>query len=378
MRPRNRNASEETANTTKFLNRMLTVFLARQKPDSTSANPRFMKNTRNAAIITQIVSSAIFRVRNGVGELLRERGCAARPRPAARRRWQRVRRRAPPLRRRVAPVRAEREVSSSLDFPGRHRSTRSRERGRGRICSHRAVARSRRCVQKRPREGALGARCRPTEQRAARIGSAARALVEQLLSEAVRAACARGREAARTVLAPPVLHTASRSFVAIETKAARASGSLSLSEVSREEDRGNHPAIEARRPEEGARPSLDCSAHPLRGEGAGRQKGHAELYRGAEYVIDLVPKLKVEIVVPDPLVHRLLADLEQWLWTGKIGDGRSSSRRSPTRCGCEQASEARLRCDRARRPERRKTHLSSRARALMGPRQRAGDRPVNA
>jgi nitrogen regulatory protein P-II 1 len=57
-------------------------------------------------------------------------------------------------------------------------------------------------------------------------------------------------------------------------------------------------------------------------KGAGRQKGHTELYRGAEYVIDLVPKLKVEIVVPDPLVNRVLADLEQWLWTGRIGDGK--------------------------------------------------------
>lgn len=57
-------------------------------------------------------------------------------------------------------------------------------------------------------------------------------------------------------------------------------------------------------------------------KGVGRQKGHAELYRGAEYVIDLLPKLKIEIVVPDPLVYRVLADLEQWLWTGKIGDGK--------------------------------------------------------
>ncbi|ABS27815.1 P-II family nitrogen regulator [Anaeromyxobacter sp. Fw109-5] len=56
--------------------------------------------------------------------------------------------------------------------------------------------------------------------------------------------------------------------------------------------------------------------------GAGRQKGHAELYRGAEYVIDLIPKLKLEIVLPDPLVDRVVADLESWLRTGRIGDGK--------------------------------------------------------
>ncbi len=57
-------------------------------------------------------------------------------------------------------------------------------------------------------------------------------------------------------------------------------------------------------------------------KGYGRQKGHTELYRGAEYVIDFVPKLKVEIVVPDPLVPRVLHDLERTLRTGKIGDGK--------------------------------------------------------
>src|SRR3990172_13202161 len=59
-KPSARNAREETANTTKFLKRMLTQFLARQKPDSTSPKPRFMKKTRNAASITQMVSMAIF------------------------------------------------------------------------------------------------------------------------------------------------------------------------------------------------------------------------------------------------------------------------------------------------------------------------------
>ncbi len=57
-------------------------------------------------------------------------------------------------------------------------------------------------------------------------------------------------------------------------------------------------------------------------KGYGRQKGHTEVFRGAEYQIDVNPKLKVEIVVPDPLVPRVLHDLERSLKTGRIGDGK--------------------------------------------------------
>jgi nitrogen regulatory protein P-II 1 len=57
-------------------------------------------------------------------------------------------------------------------------------------------------------------------------------------------------------------------------------------------------------------------------QGHGRQRGHVELYRGAEYVIDTVPKLKVETVVPDPLVPRVVWELERCLRTGRIGDGK--------------------------------------------------------
>jgi nitrogen regulatory protein P-II 1 len=57
-------------------------------------------------------------------------------------------------------------------------------------------------------------------------------------------------------------------------------------------------------------------------KGYGRQRGHDEIYRGAEYTIDVNPKLKIDIVVPDPLVPRVLHDLERWLKTGKIGDGK--------------------------------------------------------
>ena len=56
--------------------------------------------------------------------------------------------------------------------------------------------------------------------------------------------------------------------------------------------------------------------------GYGRQKGHTELYRGAEYVVDMNPKLKIELVVPAPLVPRIVHDLERCLKTGRIGDGK--------------------------------------------------------
>jgi nitrogen regulatory protein P-II 1 len=57
-------------------------------------------------------------------------------------------------------------------------------------------------------------------------------------------------------------------------------------------------------------------------KGYGRQRGRAEIFRGAEYLIDAVPKLKVELVVPDPLVPRVLHELERTLRTGRIGDGK--------------------------------------------------------
>jgi nitrogen regulatory protein P-II 1 len=56
--------------------------------------------------------------------------------------------------------------------------------------------------------------------------------------------------------------------------------------------------------------------------GYGRQKGHVELHRGAEHRIDTMPKLKIEIVVPEPLVPRIVHDLERALRTGKVGDGK--------------------------------------------------------
>ena len=57
-------------------------------------------------------------------------------------------------------------------------------------------------------------------------------------------------------------------------------------------------------------------------KGFGRQKGHTELYRGAEYVVDFLPKVKVEAVVPEALVERAIEAIAKAARTGKIGDGK--------------------------------------------------------
>jgi nitrogen regulatory protein P-II 1 len=57
-------------------------------------------------------------------------------------------------------------------------------------------------------------------------------------------------------------------------------------------------------------------------KGFGRQKGHTELYRGAEYVVDFLPKVKVEVVLDDALVERAIEALQQAAHTGRIGDGK--------------------------------------------------------
>jgi nitrogen regulatory protein P-II 2 len=57
-------------------------------------------------------------------------------------------------------------------------------------------------------------------------------------------------------------------------------------------------------------------------KGFGRQKGHTELYRGAEYVVDFLPKVRVEVVVSDDMVDRAIEVIEAAARTGKIGDGK--------------------------------------------------------
>ena len=60
----------------------------------------------------------------------------------------------------------------------------------------------------------------------------------------------------------------------------------------------------------------------LEARGYGRQKGHSELYRGAEYVIDFLPKIKIEVVVPDDMVSSVVEAIQAAARTGKIGDGK--------------------------------------------------------
>ncbi len=57
-------------------------------------------------------------------------------------------------------------------------------------------------------------------------------------------------------------------------------------------------------------------------KGFGRQKGHTELYRGAEYVVDFLPKLKIEAVVSDDVLEQVVDAVREAAYTGKIGDGK--------------------------------------------------------
>jgi nitrogen regulatory protein P-II 1 len=60
----------------------------------------------------------------------------------------------------------------------------------------------------------------------------------------------------------------------------------------------------------------------MEAKGFGRQKGHTELYRGAEYVVDFLPKVKIEVVLEDSLVERAVEAIMQVAATGRIGDGK--------------------------------------------------------
>ncbi|MBL9210003.1 MAG: P-II family nitrogen regulator [Opitutaceae bacterium] len=57
-------------------------------------------------------------------------------------------------------------------------------------------------------------------------------------------------------------------------------------------------------------------------KGFGRQKGHTEVYRGSEYTVDFLPKVKLEVAVPDDMVGRAISAITQGAKTGKIGDGK--------------------------------------------------------
>jgi nitrogen regulatory protein P-II 1 len=60
----------------------------------------------------------------------------------------------------------------------------------------------------------------------------------------------------------------------------------------------------------------------LEAKGFGRQKGHTELYRGAEYVVDFLPKVKIELFIDDSMLERAVETIQQAAHTGRIGDGK--------------------------------------------------------
>jgi nitrogen regulatory protein P-II 1 len=60
----------------------------------------------------------------------------------------------------------------------------------------------------------------------------------------------------------------------------------------------------------------------LEAKGFGRQKGHTELYRGAEYVVDFLPKVKIEVVLQDTMVNEAIEAIKNAAQTGRIGDGK--------------------------------------------------------
>ncbi len=60
----------------------------------------------------------------------------------------------------------------------------------------------------------------------------------------------------------------------------------------------------------------------LEAKGFGRQKGHTELYRGAEYVVDFLPKVKIELIVTDNMVDKAIEAIQSSAQTGRIGDGK--------------------------------------------------------
>ena len=72
-----------------------------------------------------------------------------------------------------------------------------------------------------------------------------------------------------------------------------------------------------------ARPEIGVSGMTVTdGKGRGRQRGHTELYRGAEYVVDFVPKTRIEVAVSDDLVDQVVDAVLKAAKTGKVGDGK--------------------------------------------------------
>ena len=83
-------------------------------------------------------------------------------------------------------------------------------------------------------------------------------------------------------------------------------------------------------------------------KGFGRQKGHTELYRGAEYVVDFLPKVKLEVVLSDEQLDDAIDAILKTARTGKIGTERFSYPRSSNRCGSEPEKPETMRCSHER------------------------------
>ncbi len=76
-------------------------------------------------------------------------------------------------------------------------------------------------------------------------------------------------------------------------------------------------------------------------KGFGRQKGHTELYRGAEYIVDFLPKVKIEVAVPDDVLERAVEAIEKSARTGKIGDKLRHLRELDAQWHAEQGKPSR-------------------------------------
>ena len=91
---------------------------------------------------------------------------------------------------------------------------------------------------------------------------------------------------------------------------------------SHEKDRSDHKAIQAGRSEGSPSGSGLQGITVTEAKGFGRQKGHTELYRGAEYVVDFLPKVKVEVVLADENAEAVIDAIRKAAQTGRIGDGK--------------------------------------------------------
>jgi len=90
--------------------------------------------------------------------------------------------------------------------------------------------------------------------------------------------------------------------------------------------------------------------------GHGRQKGHTEVYRGREYTVDLLPKIKLEMVLPDALANRVVDTILKTAKTGKIGDGKISYQGLRKRSGFATRSAVKMRSNQSLLAARQPAH----------------------